>query len=224
MIEQLEAEKAAEYRRVRIDTSAGFTGLANSPVYQGMRSMMAETEANVAELEVRVAEYDRRVTDLENKVNNIPEIEAELKQLDRDYTVVAAQHQELLERREAARLSEDVEQNASDVTFRVIDPPFVPLKPSEPNKTLLNGAVLLVGLAAGVGVALLISLINPVISDARTLVGITGLPLLGTVTMSLLPEQKRKEKIGLLTFSALSTFLLFVYVGMSLGQGGMLGS
>ena len=186
--------------------------------------MMAGTEANVAELEVRVAEYDRRVTDLENKVNDIPEIEAELKQLDRDYNVIAAQHQELLERRESARLSEDVEQNASDVTFRVIDPPFVPLKPSEPNKTLLNGVVLLFGLAAGVGVALLISLIHPVISDARTLVGITGLPLLGTVTMNLLPEQKRKEKIGLLTFSALSTFLLIVYVGMSLGQGGMLTS
>ena len=131
------------------------------------------------------------------------------------------QHQELLERREAARLSEDVEQNASDVTFRVIDPPFVPLKPSEPNKTLLNGVVLLLGLAAGVGVALLVSLIHPVISDARTLVSVTGLPLLGTVSMSLLPEQKRKERIGLLTFSVLTSFLLITYVGMSLVQGGM---
>jgi polysaccharide chain length determinant protein (PEP-CTERM system associated) len=224
LIEELESEKASEYQRVREDTSAGFSGLSNSPVYQGMRSMLAETEANIAELRVRVAEYERRVTDLDNKVNNIPEIEAELKQLDRDYGVIAAQHQTLLQRREAARMSEDVEQSASDVTFRVIDPPFVPLEPSEPNKALLNGAVLLLGLAAGVGAALVLSLIYPVFSDVRALVNLTGLPLLGAVTVNLLPEEKRKERYALVTFASLSAGLLIVYVGMSLGQGGMLPS
>ena len=89
------------------------------------------------------------------------EIEAELKQLDRDYSVILGQHTQLLQRREAARLSQDVEQNASDVTFRVIDPPFVPTKPSEPNKLLLNAGVLFVALGIGAGVALLISLIRP---------------------------------------------------------------
>ena len=224
MIEQLEAEKASEYRRVRGDSSASFSGLSNSPVYQGMRSMLAETEAGVAELQVRVEEYERRVTDLAEKVNNVPEIEAQLKQLDRDYSVIAGQHSELLERREAARLSQDVEQNASDVTFRVIDPPFVPLEPSEPNKPLLNAAVLLLSLAAGVGAGLLAFLIRPVISDARTLVTLTGMPLLGTVSLNLLPEQKRKETMGLLTFAAFSVVLLMVFVGMSLGQSGVVTS
>ena len=121
-------------------------------------------------------------------------------------------------------MSEDVEQNASDVTFRVIDPTLVPLEPSEPNKTLLNGAVLLVALAAGVGAGLLVSLIHPVISDARTLVAVTGLPLLGAVTVNLLPEQKRQERYALATFASLSTGLLLVYIGMSLSQGGLLSS
>jgi polysaccharide chain length determinant protein (PEP-CTERM system associated) len=219
LIEELEVEKAAEYERVREDTGSGFAGLSNSPVYQGMRSMLAETEANVAELQVRVAEYERRVSDLNDKVDNIPQIEAELKQLDRGYGVISAQQQELLERREAARLSEDVEQNASDVTFRVIDPPFVPLQPSEPNKLLLNGTVLLVGVAAGLGFALSLSLIYPVISDPRTLVAVTGLPLLGSVSIILQQEQKRKERYALVTFASLSAGLVIVYAGMSLGQG-----
>jgi polysaccharide chain length determinant protein (PEP-CTERM system associated) len=222
LIKELEAEKAVEYERVREDTNSGFVGLSNSPVYQGMRSMLAETEANVAELQVRVAEYERRVSDLNDKVNNIPEIEAELKQLDRDYSVISAQHQELLERRESARLSEDVEQNASDVTFRVIDPPFVPLQPSEPNKLLLNGAVLLVGVAAGLGFALSLSLVYPVISDPRTLIAVTGLPLLGSVSIILKQEQKRKERYALVTFASLGVGLVIVYIGMSLGQGVML--
>ncbi len=91
--------------------------------------MLAQNDAMVAEMRVRVAEYEKRVKDLNDKVNNIPVIETELKQLDRDYQVIAGKHQELLSRRETAKLGEDVEQTASDVTFRVIDPPFVPSKP-----------------------------------------------------------------------------------------------
>jgi hypothetical protein len=40
----------------------------------------------------------------------------------------------------------------------------------------------------------------------------------------LLPEQKRKERYALVTFASLSTGLLIVYIGMSLGQGGLLPS
>ncbi|MEZ5504089.1 MAG: hypothetical protein R3E50_16070 [Halioglobus sp.] len=69
-----------------------------------------------------------------------------MKQLNRDYQVISTKHQELLSRRESAKLGEDVEQTASDVTFRVIDPPFVPSKPSEPSKLLLNSIVLVAAL------------------------------------------------------------------------------
>jgi polysaccharide chain length determinant protein (PEP-CTERM system associated) len=223
LIEELEGEKADEYSRVRENaaSASGFTGLSNSPVYQGMRSMLAETEASVAELSVRVAEYERRLSELTQKVNNIPEIEAELKQLDRDYGVIASQNQELLERRESARLGQDVEQNASDVTFRVIDPPYVPLRPSEPNKPILNAVAIFVGLAAGVGAGLLVSLISPVISDSRTLAKVTGLPLLGGVTINRKPEEKRRALYELVVYLALSACLPIAYFGLVIGQGAL---
>ena len=223
LIEELESEKLQEYTRVTQDTESGFSGLSNSPVYQGMRSMLAETEARVAELSIRVSEYERRAADLSDKVNNIPEIEAELKQLDRDYNVVSVKHSELLERREAAKLGQDVEQNASDVNFRVIDPPFVPLKPSKPNKQLLNAAVLLLGLSVGIGAGLLKLLISPVISDPRALVKVTGFPLLGAVTLILSPEQKRREMHSFIVASGLVVGLLLVYAAISFGQGILLG-
>jgi len=219
LIEELENEKLAQMDAAREnDYSGTFSGLSSSPVYQGMRSMLAETEAQVAELHVRVAEYERRVEDLDERVGNIPLIEAELKQLNRDYAVIATQHQELLERRESAKLSQDVGQSASDVVFRVVDPPFVPRKPSEPNKLLLNSLVLVVALGAGVAVALLVSLINPPVVDQRSLTNLTGLPLLGTVTLITTAEQKKQDFRGILAYSSLMVVLMLAFVGINLGQ------
>jgi protein tyrosine kinase modulator len=223
LIEELEAEKEAEIAALmESDFPGAYGGLSTSPVYQGMRSMLAQNDAMVASLLVRVDEYENRVTELTDKVNNIPVIEAELKQLDRDYQVISGKHQELLDRRESAKLGGDVEQTASDVTFRVIDPPFVPSKPSEPNKLLLNSLVLVAALGLGAAVALLISLLKPVVVDEQSLVKLTGLPLLGSVTLIRTQEERKREAWHLVAFSSLMTLLVFAFVGLNIGQALML--
>jgi len=219
LIEELEAERDSMYSVP--DTSMGatgstfsFGGLGGSPVYQGMRSMLAETEARIAELQVRVGEYQNRVELLQDKVSEIPEVEAQLKQLTRDYGVISSQHQSLLQRRESARLSGDVESNAGDVSFRVIDPPFVPRIPSEPNKLMLNAGVLFVALGAGVALAFLLSLLNPIVSDARSLSVVAGLPLLGSVTEKRSDGERRRDQLRLAGFGACAATLLVAFTGV----------
>ncbi|EED33964.1 polysaccharide chain length determinant protein [gamma proteobacterium NOR5-3] len=213
LMEELETQRETELQALR-DSGSTAGSMAASPLYQDMRGMLAEAEAGVAELKVRVSEFERRASELTERVNQIPEIEAQLKQLDRDYAVVQNQHEELLERRESARISQDVENNAGDVNFRVIDPPFVPSTPSEPNKLLLNAGVLIVALGAGGALALLLSLLNPIVVDARMLAETTGLPLLGVVTNNKSPEQERSDYLRLGTFAACLLLLLAMFAGV----------
>ena len=216
LIEELEKERDVDYDEAG-DSPDGLLGGANaSPVYQGMRSMLTATEAQIAEMQVRVDEYKRRAEALAGKVSSIPEVEAQLKQLDRDYDLLARRHQDLLSRRESARLSGDVEGSAGDVTFRVIDPPYVPQTPSEPNKLLLNAGVLVVALGAGVGLALLLSLIHPIVTDGRMLAGVAGLPLLGTVTFNKTDERRRRDRWQLAGFSACAAVLFLGFAGVEL--------
>lgn len=223
LIAELEKEKADELAKIKSGDLSDLSGLNVSPVYQQMRAMLAEAEANAAELSVRTAEYQKRVDDLDQMVDQIPLIEAELTQLNRDYDVVSQQHTELLERRESARISEDVEQQGNDLVFKVVDPPFVPLKPNKPNKVLLNGGVLIASLGVGVGVALLFTLLKPVISDRRRLAAVTGLPILGAVMRINTERQRRKTVVGNLQFAALFLCLLVAYGGVSMGhQWGLL--
>lgn len=216
LIEELSAEREERLANMPPSSFGGGGAISGSPVYQGMRSMLAETEAQIAELQVRVGEYEKRVALLADKVNAIPEVEAQLKQLDRDYGVLRDQHREMLKRRESARLGGDVESSAGDVSFRVIDPPFVPLKPSEPNKFLLNAGVLVVALGAGVAVALLLSLLKPLVNDARMLAYSTGLPLLGSVTFAKSGQERRQERWRLVGFAACTVFLFMVFGGVLL--------
>ncbi|MEQ8264489.1 XrtA system polysaccharide chain length determinant [Pseudohaliea sp.] len=211
LIDELRTERAEQLQAMGPGAASTFSGVANSPVYQGMRTMLAEADASVAELSVRVGEYERRVEELAEKVNSIPEVEAQLKQLSRDYGVLSQQHEEMLQRRESARISSDVENNAGDVSFRVVDPPFVPSKPSEPNKLLLNAGVLVIAVGAGIALALGLSFIHPIINDARMLAMATGLPLLGSVTWNKSAEQKRRERWRLAGFGACVASLMVMF-------------
>ncbi len=218
LIAELDQERKAAIEEAMSGDTSDLSGLNASPVYQQMRAMLAESEANVAELRVRVTEYQRRADELDNMVDKIPVIEAELVQLNRDYEVVSQQHTELLERRESAYISEDVEQQANDLVFKVVDPPFVPLRPNKPNKLLLNSGVLAASLMIGVGISLLLSLLKPVVSDRRRLGGITGLPVLGCVMYIPTPVQRRATLINRLQFLGLFFFLLAAYAGVNLTQ------
>ena len=218
MLKELEAKKQLELSRRKPDGPAS-PELLNNPVYQQKQAMLAETDAMIAELQVRVEDYEQRAKSLEAKVDEIPKVEAELKQLDRDYGAISAHHRKLLQSRESAYLSEDMAEGASALQFRVIDPPFVPLNPTEPNKLLLNTGVFFVAILVSIGIAILLSLLKPVIVNRRILRQVTGLPVLGSVTMILSPDQQRKAFIGGLVYASLAMVLVLTFVWLSVNQG-----
>lgn len=220
LIAELKAERKAELAKSsnNVGEPEDLSGLNNSPVYQQMRTMLAEAEASVAELSVRVNEYQGRVDELNSMVDKIPLIEAELTQLNRDYKVVSGQHTKLLTRRESARISEDAEQQASDIVFKVIDPPFVPLMPNKPQKTLLNAGVLVASLGFGGGLALLLSLIKPVVADRRRLASVSGAPVLGTVLYVPTPQESKRAKRRRIKFILLFLLLLVAFVAVTVAH------
>jgi polysaccharide chain length determinant protein (PEP-CTERM system associated) len=202
IIEQLKEQRKAE---AKLKKPAPSAAPSQDPVYQQLSVALASAEANVAAMKARVAEYGLRYNELQAAANALPQIEAEYKQLTRDYDVIRARYDKLLERRESAQISGDVE--ASDITmgFRVIDPPQVPLAPSAPNRPRLMSLVLLAALGGGLGFAFLISQIRTTFNDERRLREASGIQVLGTVAMAWTDKQKKRRARGL--FALLLSFL-----------------
>jgi polysaccharide chain length determinant protein (PEP-CTERM system associated) len=157
-----------------------------NPVYQSMKISLSQAEAELAEVRGQIAAQEQAIGGLRSRMDAIPQVEAELAQLNRDYQVNKAQYDQLLQRLESARISQRADQSTGDVKFRVIEPPIMPMVPSGPERTLLSALVLLASLGAGLGFALLLQQVRPVFSTKDTLRQVTGLPVLGSVTAAVL--------------------------------------
>ena len=60
---------------------------------------------------------------LESVVAQIPEVEAELSRLNRDYEVLKSKYQDLVNRREQASISRERDIRSNNIKFRVLNPP-----------------------------------------------------------------------------------------------------
>jgi len=176
-----------------------------------MQIAVSRAEAEVAARHAVVNEYRERVKDLEGAVDRVLKVENEYGQLNRDYQILKRNHDELVARLEAARLSRKADTRSETVRFRVIDPPRVPAKPSAPNRLLLSSAVLLVGLLLGTAVAFLLGQVRPTFDERKLLNEVTGLPVLGSVDMVWTPSQLRARQIRNLSFLASIFGLVAVY-------------
>ncbi len=217
MINELEEQKRAEIaarQKVAPTNPASLTN--NNPVYQQLKVSLAESEATVASLTVRVAEYQARYDQLKDAVKMIPQMEAELTQLNRDYDVNKKNYESLVARRESATMSGEMDTSTATVDFRLIDPPRVAPQPVSPNRLLLLPLTLVLAIAAGLAIPFAASQIRPVLFDARALRELTGLPLLGTVSRKVEDSLKLKRKKDLRRFIVAASSL-FVAYGAGIG-------
>lgn len=189
-----------------------------NPVMQSLKLSLSQAQANVAALEARVKSYESRVENLQKLVYTIPAIEAEMADLNRDYSVVKSKYQDLLSRREQASISQKASQASDDIEFKIIDPTRVPFEPSGPPRILFASGVLVAGLAIGVAFALLLVLIRPTFASAKMLALQTGLPVLGSVGYIQFEGEESRYRKKTLAFFGLLFLLLVVFSGLLLFQ------
>lgn len=208
LLEQLNARKQdlAKNTKPSADPGAGY-----SPMLQQLNVSLSEAEARVASLRARVNEYTARVARLRTQSTQAPEIEAQLAQLNRDYEVNRENYQQLVQRRESAKLSGDLSSATDMLTFRVIDPPTAPPLPSGPNRLRLFSLVFVGALVAGLASAFLMSQLRPTFLSQAALREVTGLPILGSISMNWTEQQTVRRKRRLHALGAAVLVLLAIY-------------
>lgn len=192
-------------------SETGPAGVPN-PAYSSLQSIRAERAANVQAYEARRAALQGQVAQATSQQIQNPEVAAEATRISRDYDVLKSQYDKLLQDREELRLRGQVESEHSEVKFQVIDPPSTPRRPIAPNRPLLLMAVLVAGIAAGVGAGFALSQLRSTFATTAKLERAFGLPVLGVVSLTVTDAGKALGRRQLKYFYAGTAGLVVIFV------------
>lgn len=191
------------------------TEKVSNPVYEQLQIKFADAETAVELLQRRYADQKKELEQFEGMATSIPKIEAEYTNLTRDFGVIKKTYNELLEKREAARLSNEVDTKANKIEFRVIEPPILPIKPSFPNRTLLAAMVFAASIGAAVFVAYGLAQFDDSFASPKELRNALPYPVIGTVTLVTSADTVRAKRRSMITFASACCLLLVAFGSVS---------
>ncbi|MCX8101190.1 MAG: hypothetical protein N3D77_08130, partial [Geminicoccaceae bacterium] len=190
----------------------------SNPVYEQIRVRIAQKEAEIANHASRLARAEEQLRRLEAQGRSIPETEAELKRLTRDYEVIKRNYEELVARRESARIAGEVDARNERVAFRIVEPPILPIVPASPPRLLLLLAVPVLALAAGVGLVLARGIVADPFDSVRKLQRAYPLRVLGAVSEVVTPAARVRRRRADLAFAGATALLVVLVAGVAVAE------
>lgn len=186
-----------------------------NPLYQELKQRLAEVHREAAGTAARMSTSESLLNAELDRSRRIAASEGALAELTRDYEVNRDIYQDLLRRRENARVSMVLDKEQRGLTFRIQDPAILPLRPSGLRLVHFAGAGL--GLALCLPLGLLFALVrfDPRIRSAQQLERATGFSALATVPLYATGNERLRSRAQivlavLLVMGALAAYV-FVY-------------
>jgi len=142
--------------------------------------LIASTRREISLLESQLEETEATAVDLNARVERAPAVREELTALEQAEEVLKENYLDTFRKVEEAELAESLESAQQGAQVSVLDRAQ---PPSEPKRSRPKLAVLgiMATLAASIGVAVLLELVDPVVVSAQQLEAIVELPLLGSL-------------------------------------------
>ena len=187
-----------------------------NPVYVDMRTRLSNAEVQLALLQHRVSVDTERLATAKKNMVEILAINNKYADLDRDYSVIESNYNALVKSREAARMSQAMSDQQESISYRIIDPPKRTQFPISPPRKIFNALVLLAGLAAGLGLAVLLKVFSGRFSTSEELAEYFSLPLIGVISEGANPAIAKREQFSVTLLTAGLLALIAIYGAVSL--------
>ena len=213
---QTAMQQDAERRdRTGNDGPLGDTQL--NPHYQELRSQLSEVKREAAATASRMSASQELLDQELGRSRRIAASESTLAELTRDYEVNRDIYQDLLRRRENARVSMELDQEKRGLTMRIQDPASMPLRPSGLRLAHFAGGGLLAAMAIPLALLFVRVRFDPRIRSARQLERRNSAWPVLTVVPRYLTARDRRRELGRMALSA--SIFLFVMLAFGFAYG-----
>jgi polysaccharide chain length determinant protein (PEP-CTERM system associated) len=161
------------------------------PAAAAQQLRLREARIEVQSLRARLVDVDRRIAAFQARVEAAPRREQEILGLTRDYQKLSENYTQLLSKKLDAEMATRLEAQQRGQEFRILDPAYMPERPSFPNRLLFAVAGVLVGLLLGIGLAVVIDVLDPTMKDAESVADAFEFPVLAVIPYVKPREQSR---------------------------------
>lgn len=124
----------------------------SAPILE-LQSQLKANRQEIANREAEIKEEQSKINQYQARLNMAPVMEQQFADITRDYDQSKTDYESLLAKKNQSEMSTDLEKTQQGEHFRMLDPPNLPVKPYKPNRLMLCGAGLAVGLVLGGGFA-----------------------------------------------------------------------
>jgi tyrosine-protein kinase Etk/Wzc len=149
----------------------------NQQVLQIKNAALNNIEATSARINKNISYIDSQADRVNQKIATLPAAERDLIGLQRDFEINDKVYSFLSEKRLDAQIS----RSAILPGASIIEPAQANFSPVSPDEHTIHRTALIIGFAIGLGLIILIRILNPYIYDKETVESLTTIPILGVI-------------------------------------------
>ncbi|TQV71777.1 chain length-determining protein [Exilibacterium tricleocarpae] len=189
---------------------------AENPLYEELRKQLSTTDVDLRTQRRRLQSLNRLLEEEYDRAGRVAAKQAELTDLTRDYDVTRQVYEEMLERKESARLSMTLDVEGQGVTYKLQEPAVFPLVPSGLRFLHFVIAGPIIGLLLPLGLVVAYVMLDPRIRSASLLMSQfkSDIEVLGVIPHINTPFAKRVLKGDVVFLGAICFLTILVYSGV----------
>ena len=187
---------------------------AVNPFYQELSAALAKAKADLATVNTRIDSFKRLMQQQELRMARVQANKAEYSELTRDMEVNQEIYDDLLKRREKARVSMHLDIEGQGLNYRINETAQFPRKPSGPQFSMFAAAGLFLGVMAPFGAVAGLLQIDPRVRARKQLEESIGLPVLAEIPRIRTPYEKRHDRRLTTSVIVLAVLAIAAYLGV----------
>lgn len=219
-------EQIAELKRQREQAIASGADLSRTvkgsqivnPLYQELSAELATVRTNIAAVDTRIESIQALINDQKGRMERIQSNKAEYSDITRDMEVNKEIYDDLLKRREKARVSMHLDVEGQGLNYRINESAQYPLTPSGPKFFQFAAIGLFLGALAPFGAVAGLLQIDPRVRAKAQLEEEVGLPVLVEVPKVRTPFEKRRDRRVTQLVSVAAAIVAIGYIAIAVAS------
>lgn len=193
----LESERRRPSQDARVGAANMNESAMNSPIYQQLRRELSQAQVTVESLKARIAESQRLLREESQRGQGVRSGDARLADLARDNQLNREIYQDLLRRRERARVSMSLDDDRQGLAFSIQEPATLPQAPKGPRFWHFVFGGLALGILVPFGLLFARMQVDPRVRFGETIPKAHNVPVLATIPHLWSPEEVKQLRAEL---------------------------